>query len=715
MTSQASRFRTRICARQLGARASRPSRKQGGIALITTLLLLVLLSLLGLTMAVTANSDMLINSYYGSYRSSFYAADSGLNIARAAMINTIKGAATMTPCLGWGPTGASGCTEALATGPLNGATAATLAQNYISGTTSAYKAFGSLNAGQAANSWPANFMIPTSITGCTTSVSFPTGAGVTNPQVLTTVGSLVTSYQYTFNYTLCAVGRAQASQQVATKESGNLIVTITAQGPTSGSKNTSFAAFGKFTINFAECQGGLVTGTITGPLWTNGSWNFGTGGSGYTFTDPVNQVDPNASFVFGGGGHGAPSCNGVSGCDCKNASSDTYNGTTIAPTFQAGFNRNQPAATIPSNDYVQQWAIIDGVGCGEGGSTCGVTPPPYPTNAQLHTFLKDISGTAYPSGGATSGVFMAYCTSDCATYPAPSPTANTILGGGFYVEGDASIQLSLGTDGSGNPTQIYTITQTSTGSCGHRYSGSCSHSNTTTTITLDSFANGGVGSTKVVSGTTLNLAGVPMNRAIATPMEGAMLYVDGTITGLSGPTGQSNENTASIQDYYGTTVSANGDIDVTGNLKYKTEPVTLNSSDTLVANADHNQVLGLFTANGNVVISSPYTDNNLETDAVVAPIASPCPGGSSSCGFATGSGGVSTWTIVGGQIQANVHSVSISTRNTWFDRRFTSRTDGFAPPWFPSTYVPASATSDTPSAPSVQPTTQRLTWVTWPQ
>src|SRR5208282_2716705 len=168
MTTQASPFRTRFRAGLLGSRTSRLSRKQSGIALITTLLLLILLSLLGLTMAVTANSDMLINSYYGSYRGSFYAADSGLNIARAAMSNQIQNAVTTTACAGWGAGGATGCTSA----PLNGTTAASTALTYV--TSAPYTSFASLNAGQATNSWPANYMIPSSITGCTSGVTFPT-------------------------------------------------------------------------------------------------------------------------------------------------------------------------------------------------------------------------------------------------------------------------------------------------------------------------------------------------------------------------------------------------------------------------------------------------------------------------------------------------------------------------------------------------------------
>jgi len=685
MTTQASPFRTRIGAGLLGSRASRRPRQQSGIALITTLLLLILLSLLGLTMAVTANSDMMINGYYGSYRGSFYAADSGLNIARATMINSIQGAVSLTPCAAWGPTGASGCTEATATGPLNGTTAASAALTAITTTS-----FGSLNVGQAANSWPENYIIPSSITGCTTNVAFPT-AGVTNPQILTTSGGLPTSYAYTFNYTLCAVGRAQASQQVATKEIGTLIFNVTAQSSTSTPTTTSFADFGAFIDNFPECNGPLVTGTITGPVFTNGSWNFGSGGS-YIFTDPVGQNDPNASFIFGGGG-GAPSCGGNSGCDCKNASSDSYNGTTIAPTFQAGFNRNQPKAPLPVNDFSQKWAVIDGYGYNGAGH---LEPVANPGATQFNTYLKDVNGNAYPSGGASSGVFMPYCTggSSCTT-------PNTILGGGFYIEDSSSIttniQVTLGTSG-GNPTQTYTITQINGGTT------------TTTAITLNINANTTTIQQTSPSPKTVTLAGVPINQAITSPREGALLYVNGKINSLNG----AGQATASLQDYYGTTIAANGDIDVTGDLIYKHEPVTLNPSDTLVNGNDYNQVLGIYTNNGNIVLSVPgsYSPQNLETDAVVAAINSSCPGGSSSCGL--GSSSFNTWTIVGGRIESNVHGVGYSTRNTWFDRRFTSRTDGFAPPWFPSTTVAQNDTT-TATAPLVAPSTQRLTWVTWPQ
>jgi len=196
-----------------------------------------------------------------------------------------------------------------------------------------------------------------------------------------------------------------------------------------------------------------------------------------------------------------------------------------------------------------------------------------------------------------------------------------------------------------------------------------------------------------------------------------MLYVDGTINSLSNvlPGASSAETTASLQDYYATTIAANGSINVTGNLVYNHEPVTLNTSDTLIPANNFGQVLGLFTANGDIVESSPYTDHNLEIDASLAAINSSCTASSSSsiCGFASSGHTISTLTIGGGRIESNAHSVSVTSLNTYYDRRFNQA--GFAPPWFPSTTVPQSdiTNAGTPLVTASQP--QRLSWVTYPQ
>src|SRR5712671_1947865 len=69
------------------SRKRQPKQDERGVALVTTLLLLMLLTGLTLTMAWSARSDMLINGYYRNFRGAFYAADSGLNVVRQAAIN----------------------------------------------------------------------------------------------------------------------------------------------------------------------------------------------------------------------------------------------------------------------------------------------------------------------------------------------------------------------------------------------------------------------------------------------------------------------------------------------------------------------------------------------------------------------------------------------------------------------------------------------------
>src|SRR3984957_16888228 len=64
-------------------------QNQQGITLVTTLLLLTLLMGMSLTMVLAVSSESLINGYYGRYRGSFYAADSGVAAARQQLMNLL--------------------------------------------------------------------------------------------------------------------------------------------------------------------------------------------------------------------------------------------------------------------------------------------------------------------------------------------------------------------------------------------------------------------------------------------------------------------------------------------------------------------------------------------------------------------------------------------------------------------------------------------------
>jgi hypothetical protein len=203
-------------------------------------------------------------------------------------------------------------------------------------------------------------------------------------------------------------------------------------------------------------------------------------------------------------------------------------------------------------------------------------------------------------------------------------------------------------------------------------------------------------------GTTKTLTGVPTS-IVATPASPqTLIYVDGTVTGLTGP----GQGQPAIQDNVMITIAGAGDIDITGDVIYKTEPVTIDNADALIpAAAGMNQVLGVFTSTGNINLYSPYGNNNLEVDGSLAAIGSSCA--SNSCGFLNlYNSYINTFNNVGGQIQSNIFAANMSVQNTYFDRRFTSRS-GFAPPWFPSTVLSSTA----PQGPPVlTPTQQRTSW-----
>ena len=601
-----------------------------------TILLLVLMTVVGLAMVISLSSDMLINGYYRNYRGAYYAADSGLSVARQQLVNQI---AAQVPV-------------AFATPPLPASAAATV-QNYI--TTNYGAAYVSLNTGQATSSWDGSFEIPSvSFTqaSCTVTASGSTPAGTC------AADSKATAYQYVFNYSISSSGRALASQLSTVQETGNITLNVTGT-PSSA----SFAAWGMFIDQQPICDGSyLVPGTISGPVFTNGSWTFGTTGS-YIFTDPVGSAGSQAGYQFGS-------------CYQSTAGTYTSGGQQIKPNFQAGYTWGQTALALPANDYSQKYAAIDGKGTGESIAT--------PTAAQWHTILngamKNISGTAYPTGGAASGVYLPY---------ASVSGTNTVTGGGIYVEGTAdSVIVSPGTDASGNPTQVYTIKQGAT----------------TTTVTTNPTANT---TTMKSGGTTQILAGVPENLNVMPNQPATMLYVNGSITALSGP-GQGNP---AIQNASQVTITAENDITVTGDLLYTTEPVTFTTNqipgtpaDTLIPSNNTGQTLGVFTATGNINLNNKQSNGNLEIDASLATIST---GGSG--GLVNTGNSINTLNIVGGRIQSTIQNINTTTRNVFFDRRFAPGSN-FAPPWFPSTTLSGSSTTHSTIA-----SIQRVSWAASPQ
>jgi Tfp pilus assembly protein PilX len=591
-----------------------------GIALVITLLLLLVLSVLVLGAVLTTSTDMLINGYYRNFRGSFYAADSGLNIARQDLINQTMAAIPNTFTAG--------------SAPIPAGTDATTASSI----TSTYASPQTLNLGAADDSWKGAFHI-TSATYVLASVT-PTA---TDPST-----GLPSAYQYVYAYSLTSVGQSSGVEQATVGETGDILFNV-ALTPASG-MTLSFAAYGMFIDQQSICNGSyLVPGLISGPVFTNGGWTFGTSGS-YTFTDPVGSHSGNAGFQFS------------SRCTESSKGNSSYRRQSISPQYQAGFQWGQAAVPLPSNDFSQRRAVLDG----RGTNTSQVT------GADMNAALRDVNGAPYPASGASSGVFLSY---DASADP-PRMT-----GGGILVEGNAKVQLAAGPGGS----QVVTIVQGS------------GHSATTTTVTFDPVA----GTTTVASGSSSQVVnGVPMDYNTGKP--GTMIYVDGNVTSLSGP----GNGQAAVQDGAALDVVAANNITVTGDLLYKTRPVTTTQNqipntpaDTLIPGNDKGQVLGLYTAKGDIQLDNQQSSSNLEIDASLAAISDSGSGGLVNIGRS-----ISTLTIVGGRIQNEIKNINSSTRNVFFDRRFAGN---FAPPWFPSTTISPSGKSSASTVASVD----RVRWV----
>jgi Tfp pilus assembly protein PilX len=619
-----------------------------GVALIITLLLLSMVMALSVGMVIAMSSETLIGGYYRNYRGSFYAADSGANIAVQYMESQI----------------AAGIPTTFTAPPLTTAQAQTLATNTIAALASAYGSSTSLNAGDAAQSWNESFKITNStlaLVGTPTPTSY-------NTTVCNAPGPPANGYAYQFTYSVTSVGSAQGSEQQSVTETGNINLGVTGQATTSC---VSFAYFGAFIDYYQPGIGPLVPGTMTGPMFTNTAWEFMAAippwTAPYIFTDPVGQVDSQVDYWDSGWGQ-----------HWSSATSYGSGANLVAPDFEEGLQLNQTPIPLPTNSFNQVESVIDGN---------GTLYQSAPTNAQLAQLTNTSS---QPLTTTTStGVFMNQGTTATACGTKPTPC---IAGGGFYVQGQADLQL-IPVSGS-STAQEYIITQ----------------NGTSTTIVVDPAANGGTGSTVITQGTnSLTLNGVPMDTITAQPS--TMVYVEGNVT-IHGP----GEGQGAVQDNAMITVTANanaalgqsGDIIATGDVLYKTEPVTI-PADTLISSVTNmNQVLGLYTATGNFITQDTQADQNIEVDGSIATIST----SDSANNCSSGKGGqlsyghINTFNNVGGMIQSCIYAADVDTENTWFDRRFTARPN-FAPPWFPSTTI----TQGGPLPTNVTPSIQRTQWL----
>jgi len=642
-----------------------------GVALITTLILLGLLGAASLAITLLVSSDTMINGYYRNYRGSFYAAESGANIVVETAKNAILAAANplSNPPL-----------------PAGGSTPSSVTSSYSQYTTSYYSVGDS-------GSWNGKFEL--------VSMTLPaTASKLANQasyclQASGATGNDAITCDYLYPFTVVVRGQSSGNEDEQIQETG-IIHYHSFSGVGASGVQSSFAKWGAFITQFSDCQGPLAQGTMTGPFFTDGQWNFQSSSNpGYTFTGSVGQSGQNVSWWTNN-----------SGC----VDSPTAPKGFKAPTFKGGLTIGAPKVVPPTNTYNQAQAILDA----KGIPPCTSAPcpaAPAPSAAQMNNELKTAGGTSYPASGTVpNGVYIPYYTNSSGKVYGSDPV-NGVGGdgaaGGFYIQGDASVSLSATTNGSGKPTQTYTITQTS------------GSTTTTTTIVVDSSANGGAGSTTVTQSglaSPVVLSGMPSqldpntgqvvsnNDPSGNPVNPTLLYVNGNVTGLSG----------TVQNNTGITVAASSNINITGDLTYKSSPVTI-PADALNSTTDAG-VLGIYTT-GNINLTPSSNSGNLTVNASLAALSGKTDGTGKS-GFCTtaasaisacdpnaGNDNIGTWTIVGGRSEDQAHGVNISQGNTYFDQRFAS--GSFGPPWFPTAVLQPGSVSQ-PS--SEQTLVSRTSW-----
>jgi len=663
-------------------------RHTRGAALIITLLLLALLSAASLAMVLLVSSDSMINGYYQNYRGSFYASDSGVNTIVETVKNSILATASPTanPPL-----------------PANGTIPAAVLASYAP-YMAGYTTFGD------PGSWNEQFkMVANPGNVAVLQTPQPTsGAGqpFCNPPPDPSHPNDNITCDYVYPYTVTVQGQSAGGEAEEITESGTINFHSNS-GQGQNSKPPAFSVYGAFINHFGDCQGPLVQGTMTGPFFTNGQWNFDSSSSpGYTFTDAVGQSGANVSWWK------------------NNRCSDSATAPSgfKQPTFQGGLQLGQNPVTPPSNSYSQAQAVVDGAGL----PPCLSSPcPTYsgPNTTEMNKTLKTVSSSSYNSSSPATGVYFpsytsgtsptgAVCTPSKPCFGSSVADGGSGYGGGFYVQGNASVTLSATTGCSGgpcggnDPTQTYTITQ----------------GGTVTTIVVDN-ANG---STVVNSGATTQVYqgvptqvdpnslqtpgtfGTPMAPQLdpsGNPVNPTLIYVNGQITGLTGPHDSSGNSLPAVQNDTGVTIAASSNISITGNLQYAQSPVSI-PADTMTPNNDAG-VLGIYTTGDINLTSDPQDPNgNLTVNASLAAIGNGTSGfgtfgsGHRNCGYSS----ICNWTILGGRAEDQAHGVSIGQGNTYYDRRFANN---FGPPWFP-TSVPQSGQVSVP--PTSQVTVTRTTW-----
>jgi Tfp pilus assembly protein PilX len=440
---------------------------------------------------------------------------------------------------------------------------------------------------------------------------------------------------YVYTYEIKSTGRSRFGARAEVIERGELQTQLTAAAKLN---RVPFSIYGTF-FDRGDPGNGLVlvSGTFTGPVHTNSHLAFSSHNT-VIFRDRVTQGD--GQIVYDGSSIPIPG--------------DGMQGIVVG---RGAFSQDK-RVPLPKNNFVQELAVVNGSGYVGDGDSASVGGNGRVTPDALSAGLSDAQGrpAQKTANGVAPGVYVS------------SSEGTEITGGGIYVSGSAQIALSTSGD-----SQVINIVQGGTSS----------------TVTIN-YAGAGT-TTLTTGGVTRTFTGVPMDSSLgaAQAAPGISLFVDGSITSLSGPQAVDGQVAPAISPKTAMTITSQRDIVVTGDIKYA-DPVIGPDGSPLPRTNQNSSVLGIFTNDGNVVLQPDpaRTDaaGNLEIDAAIAAFNSNTSNdaGKLEGTIVYGSGqprGGAVLRIVGTRIQSNIANIKYRKRGIFFDPRLAG--GQFAPPFFP--------------------------------
>lgn len=683
--------------------------KQKGMALIASMMCLLLLSGLGMAVLFNASGDVAITGSFRRNEQAFFAADAGIGLAREVLrvqLNSaiLSRAAAKLSTINF-TAGQTSFNHALVKDVLGRKSDGTLDANLFSSavTTSpvattistANQRGSALGANRNFNFGNSDITLTLDTTfdaneSTTTNPGCTPGDGILEGPVLVddiTYPRLNTAmprgfYYARYRYEIISRGNfsnAAGTLTIATataREIGFVTVqlnpNVTPGTAVAQPVPQPFSSYGSFynRNGFTSAYQFMSGGTYTGPTHINQWFRFYSGSINYRFKDAVTQGGSSSSS-------GAPTYQYGNGSTNTNYTFSTSNPATSPGTnlvFESTFAKVDTVA-IPTNTYNQQISVLDGVGLGT-----------TPTAAELGTKLSK-SDKTHPdtSTGLPDGVYLS------------SSDNSNITGGGIYVKGNVS-DMKLYVD---NGKQVYEITQ----------------GTTTTKITVDiTNASTGAGTTKIKRGsdTEQTFTGVPMDkRDSSNPSAATMLYVDGVLDRLHGPSKSGSGSTATTAPAIAAntklTITGTSDIVIAGDLKYTNQTVN-NDGTPVTANQNATNILGIYTAAGKVVFDpeASWTAGDkmdLTIDAAITAFNEPAltnasttddyTGGRGDCTRCTSNGFDKTKATLyhrGSEVYSQdllwtrgFGSSGSRSMNIVFDQRL--RGGAKAPPWFPGSFA----------------------------